>query len=308
MAIETHRENQEQHSFTSFSQWYFVRDYVAPPGTPADISAEQAVAAAITAFNTDFPLFIPNNYQADRRSTHSFRVAVTFEAKDGGPLTFPDPYNFGTLRTRFNHNARQRVIRRSLETVSAHSLEFQFSGASTQPGPGETWTDLTVEPFGKLMNVDQDGPTWFTVTPPSPNYTREYTFERTDVTDTYINLLADLCRFGTMNNATFLGRDPGEVLLVQCVGGLISDTTYQLSFGFAVEPNETDLNAGGGIIIPTKLGHHYVWTADIELWDTFATGSFTTHKPIMALVERIYHQDDLNKIFVDPTNPPTEEL
>lgn len=290
MALITLRTVHQVGSFNSFSQGYYLRN-----DDDADLDQTTAETAAIAQFNTDFGI-ASNGFNSRRVSDHSWRVTVIFNAKTPGNLDFPDASNGGTLRTRFNFQARSKFIKNAIESISATTVTP--TGSETVNG---------ISPFGGLINVEHDGVRGVHLNAPSPAFVKEYTLENTFIDDSYLLKLFKLCEEGSVNSLTFLDRPPGEIMLSSASGGKISDESWQISFGFAFAENQTDLILDPifNFVVPIKLGHHYLWTYDQEITRTLVTGIETvTFVPTTAMVEQVWPERDLNEIFV---TTPTEE-
>jgi hypothetical protein len=291
MALVTIRTVHQTGSFNSFSQQYYLRN-----DDDTDLSQTTAETQALAQFNTDFGV-VANNFTSDRVSNHSWRVTVIFNAKTPGNLDFPEASNGGTLRTRFNFQARSKFIKNSLKSKSE---------TVTTPTGSTTLTNQSS--FGGLINVEHDGVRGVHLNAPSPSFVKEYTLENTVINDAYLLKLFKLCEEGSVNSATFLGRPPGELMLSSVSGGKISDTSWQLSFGFAYAENQTNiiLDPIFNFIVPSKWGHDYLWTYDQEITRKLAgVLDVVTFVPTTAMVEQVWPERDLNEIFLMPD--PTDE-
>lgn len=81
----------------------------------------------------------------------------------------------------------------------------------------------------------------------------EFTVKRRfgQVTLAYLRTLRDLT--GTVNASKFMRFEAGEVLFLGASGDMSKDG-WELSFTFAISPNEANLNVGNGMIFDAKKG------------------------------------------------------
>lgn len=114
------------------------------------------------------------------------------------------------------------------------------------------------------------------------------------VTTKYLRVLRDLT--GTVNTAKFMRFDAGEVLFMGATGDQGADG-FDVSFQFAITPNEATVAVATGLTITSKKGWEYIWASYSPAKD----GNALTRHPIYAFLERVYRETDFKKlgIFAD---------
>lgn len=196
----------------------------------------------------------------------------------------PKPPN--TFHVSFDISGQTVKIKRSLNT--------QFRAGF--------WGAHVAVNYGGMINVNQDGTVeGLDIFVPTMNFQVEYTFDAADVTQEWINTVSTIV--GNVNDATFLGYDAGELLLMRISGQRRDDGNYDITFGFAVSKNQYNLQLRGDsdnefteITIPEKRGWDYLWFSHIDHEDT--TNHVIRTLPRAAYVEQVYYDDDFDLLGI----------
>ena len=101
-----------------------------------------------------------------------------------------------------------------------------------------------------------------------------------------------------MNIGKFKGYAPGEVLFLGASGtrqGNHPDDDWEITFRFAVSPNQTDLKVGD-LTVKEKLGWDYLWVRYAD--DVSEDRKSLIKKPEAAYVERVYQAADFGGLGV----------
>lgn len=126
---------------------------------------------------------------------------------------------------------------------------------------------------------------------PALQFTR--TVRRATVTPTYLKLLYALT--GRVNNAAFYRFAAGEVLYLGCTGSLTSQGYWELTHKFACQPNQVNIDVGGGITVPAKNGWEYLW---VGYKPDVVGGNKVLMVPATAYVEQVYQTADLSLLGI----------
>ena len=112
----------------------------------------------------------------------------------------------------------------------------------------------------------------------------------------YRRLLSDLS--GTVNERSFRGFEPGEVLFRGASGSRRGDTNdqpWEVSFSFSASANVTDL-AVGDVTGIEKRGFEYLWIR-YQAADDEVSGS-RVQRPVGAYVEQVYATADFSRLGI----------
>jgi hypothetical protein len=104
---------------------------------------------------------------------------------------------------------------------------------------------------------------------------------------------------GSVNNATFQGYAPGEVLFVSAQGKGFNDSHFDLQFTFEIRKNKTDqqiTDLDGNVIEYDVDGHDYSWV----FYEEVLKGETVAQNPAQVIVEELYPRADLNDLFLPP--------
>jgi hypothetical protein len=182
--------------------------------------------------------------------------------------------------------------------INTFNISFDLAGLPTRVTQSyETLqkiarTGKTAKDFKGAINVTDGGVEGVDVLIPYLNYTVNYTFAPTDIDAAYLQILR--ATVGKQNNGIFHGFAAGELLLTRVSGSTRpnpadpSTDAWDVSFGFSVSENATEIDLGSGIVIPTKNGWDYLWVYYEKDIDT--TNNFVNPVPVSAYVERVYKQ------------------
>lgn len=134
------------------------------------------------------------------------------------------------------------------------------------------------------------------ITMPVMNFSETHYFRASRVTTAYRKRLAELT--GTVNIGKFKGYAPGEVLFLGASGtrqGNHPDDDWEITFRFAVSPNQTDLKVGD-LTVKEKLGWDYLWVRYAD--DVSEDRKSLIKKPEAAYVERVYQAADFGGLGI----------
>lgn len=171
------------------------------------------------------------------------------------------------------------TLDKSAGTVGATSGVWFFIGS----GPD------TKQAIGVREDGSVDGCDIFT---PSLTWTR--TVPWGIVTIDYIKTLEDLV--GTKNAAPFYGRAAGEQLLTGVSGQCGQGKRWNVTYRFASSRNRTDVEVGGGIVLPVVGGWDYVWCRYGRAVDQ--TNQMVLSVPKFAYVEEVYADGDFTLLGI----------
>jgi hypothetical protein len=113
----------------------------------------------------------------------------------------------------------------------------------------------------------------------------------------YLDSVKDMV--GSVNNATFQGYAPGEVLFVSAQGKGFNDSHFDLQFTFEIRKNKTDqqiTDLDGNVIEYDVDGHDYSWV----FYEEVLKGETVAQNPAQVIVEELYPRADLNDLFLPP--------
>jgi len=110
-----------------------------------------------------------------------------------------------------------------------------------------------------------------------------------------LNYLDKLKRFtGRVNDATFLGRNAGELLFRGATGTSGSDGKVRITFKFAAGDNETFVTVSDDIELPSKGAFDHVWCA---YGPSVSEGALVS-RPTAAYVERVCDDADFTELGI----------
>lgn len=117
----------------------------------------------------------------------------------------------------------------------------------------------------------------------APAFQFSKTVQRANVTMQYINT-ALYGLVGRVNNAPFFHFAAGEVLYLGCSGNFTVRERWTLTHKFACQPNELNIDVGGGITVPAKKGWEYLWVG----YKNGEVGNAILQVPSTAYVQQVY--------------------
>jgi hypothetical protein len=180
----------------------------------------------------------------------------------------------GSSSYSFDTTGGTRKMTQSLETISRNS--------SLVGGPPD---------FEGAIGVTADSVEGVDITVPQFSFTEtHYVPAAIASTATYQATLFLLT--GRINNAPFKGFARGECLFLGASGSKRGTEDWEISFKFAAQPNEFNLQYGDNVTVAEKLGWHYIWVRYEDSDDANAKRRIKV--PTAAYVERVYNFGDFS--------------
>ena len=132
------------------------------------------------------------------------------------------------------------------------------------------------------------------VTMPVLNFTETHVMKGSRVSTSYKKNVASLT--GTVNRSGYRGFSAGEVLFLGASGtkrGKKNDSPWEITFRFAVSPNQSSLQVGK-LKVSQKKGWDYLW---VRYADKVAENKKNVIKePVAAYVEQVYPEGDFGNL------------
>jgi hypothetical protein len=178
-----------------------------------------------------------------------------------------------------------------------------FAGEKRYPATGPTGTVLAPSQNGAI-GVDGDRINGVDIVVPSLSWSESYDVPSTYVSDTYIRKISAMS--GTVNDATFRGFRPGEVLFLGSSGSQDwdeqkGDGPWSLTFRFVASPNADGTTLPrlkvGDLDGIEKEGHEYLW---IE-YENLATDTSFIKRPKFVYVNQVYAKADFSLLGIGVT-------
>ena len=149
--------------------------------------------------------------------------------------------------------------------------------------------------FNGAIEVDNEGNVnGVDVTMPVLNFTETHVMNASRVTTSYKKNVAAIT--GTVNRSGFRGFSAGEVLFLGASGtkrGKKNDSPWEITFRFAVSPNQSGLQVGK-LKVSQKKGWDYLW---VRYADKVADNKKNVIKePVAAYVEQVYPEGDFGNL------------
>ena len=149
--------------------------------------------------------------------------------------------------------------------------------------------------FNGAIEVDNEGNVnGVDVTMPVLNFTETHIMNASRVTTSYKKNVAAIT--GTVNRSGFRGFSAGEVLFLGASGtkrGKKNDSPWEITFRFAVSPNQSGLQVGK-LKVSQKKGWDYLW---VRYADKVADNKKNVIKePVAAYVEQVYPEGDFGNL------------
>lgn len=132
------------------------------------------------------------------------------------------------------------------------------------------------------------------VTMPVYNFSETHFFKKSKVSTSFKKKIMELT--GKVNNSSFKGFSKGQVLFLGASGsrnGESSDDLWQITFKFAVSPNQSGIKVGN-ISVGSKQGWQYLWVR----YGKDSDGKNITAKPIGAYVQQVYEYGNLKGLGI----------
>lgn len=189
-----------------------------------------------------------------------------------------------------------------IEGVSEPEPSFAFDTGGGSKHVNQSIATMSRTPadapdYGGAIGVDADGNVnGIDITMPVMNFSETHYFRASRVTTAYRKRLAELT--GTVNIGKFKGYAPGEVLFLGASGtrqGNHPDDDWEITFRFAVSPNQTDLKVSD-LTVKEKLGWDYLWVRYAD--DVSEDRKSLIKKPEAAYVERVYQAADFGGLGI----------
>lgn len=209
----------------------------------------------------------------ERVNKDTWKVKAIWKREDGGEDDDDDEEESSSFA--FDTGGGTMHRNQSLKTVSKVPNEApDFNGA------------IEVDNEGNVNGVD--------VTMPVLNFTETHVMKGSRVSTSYKKSVAALT--GTVNRSGFRGFSAGEVLFLGASGtkrGKKSDSPWEITFRFAVSPNQSSLQVGK-LKVSNKRGWDYLW---VRYADKVAENKKNVIKePVAAYVEQVYPEGDFGNL------------
>jgi len=152
---------------------------------------------------------------------------------------------------------------------------------------GETAPD-----HGGAINVTDQGIEGVEIIVPAWTMRIEKLFDSVQVTQGFLNGIFEAT--GGVNNASFRGFNPGELLLARVDGQPASEESYRISYDLIGSANVTDLTVGT-ITGISKEGHDYLWSEHETKIENEGTSDARAVRKLKAIhIEEVYPRVDLS--------------
>lgn len=182
----------------------------------------------------------------------------------------------GDSTYNFEIGGGSQRLQQSLETVNSYAP------------PGKTPPDF----FGSI-NVTRGGVEGVDISFRTFDFSETHYFEIADVDAAFKLNVFEHCY--TVNNATFKGFDPGQVLFKGAQGSQRGEQPWEITYRFSASKNVTGMTIGN-ITGIDKNGWDYLWVKYDD--DVDATAKQLRKKPRAVYVERVFEYTDLNDLGV----------
>lgn len=153
---------------------------------------------------------------------------------------------------------------------------------------------FTPPDFQGAIGVSEDRVEGADIPGPKYDFSETHIFSAATVTDAYKDSLLALSQ-GCFNNATFRGRDAGEVLFLGATGTNRGSGQTPITFRFSVSPNRTGMSIAD-ITGIDKLGWDYLWVRYADFED--GTAFHLVKRPIAVYVERVFTPADFSVLLI----------
>lgn len=245
-------------------------------GATDEVTAYNALYAAVPVIIGGLPINIPSiTVEETFTNVYAGEAKWSFKDKDSGQ----DANKFSVS---FDVGGQTTHITQSKSTVNTYlaagAKKFDYKGA------------INVQEDGTVDGCD--------IIVPAITFQIDYTVLPSLITESYTAMLALVC--GRTNNATYKGFAAGELLLNKVSGQRRDRDNWDISFGFLVSKNRTDLMVGtiGPI---SKKGWEYMWAryARQQLKDPTTEKVIGTCKqPVQVYIEKVYDDTDYSVLNI----------
>ncbi len=225
------------------------RQYVIKSDDGGTVTEDQAFAALLAGVPATVGTFelVTSDCDVEEIAANIYYGTAVWTA----PGTDPDKQEVGNFSISFDISGTNQKRMYSLRTVN------KYNG---------TALGITLRDFHGAIGVNEDGTVeGCDVLVPTTTFSLDYTVAPADITDAYVAMLSRTV--GKVNSATYKGFAAGELLLTRVSGRKRDEEAWDLSFGFAVSENRTDLKIGVTASKPNgvvqgdivKDGWDYLW-------------------------------------------------
>ena len=240
----------------------------------ADEDAALAAARTKAASRTVSGMVLDELEVTERVNKDTWKVKAIYKDEDSDDPADPDE-DEETTSFAFDTGGGTMHRNQSLKTVSKVPNDApDFNGA------------IEVDNEGNVNGVD--------VTMPVLNFTETHVMKGSRVSTSYKKSVAALT--GTVNRSGFRGFSAGEVLFLGASGtkrGKKNDSPWEITFRFAVSPNQSGLEVGK-LKISSKKGWDYLW---VRYADRVSDNKKNVIKePVAAYVEQVYPEGDFGNL------------
>lgn len=265
-------------SASSLTLPVFVYDDGTPPAEISLTEVMDHIDAAV-----DIPAIViglPND--GDPGITRLSKSAWRIEIRYGSRRPFAPP-TVGEERFGFNFNLPRKYVRWAPEV-------------GRFPASQPTWHGL--------VNVVQDGSSlsvhsgvW--LDPPAVSFSKQLTVPASAVTGTWVRTLATVIQAGTVNSEPLQGGAyaPGEIIIVQCNGRLISEEAFSIDISWNWAQNVSN-ETRDAVENVSYQGQDFVW----DWTEPFAdrNGNQLGLRTRATYVNRVRPRGDLSAIGIIP--------
>ncbi len=243
-------------------------------GTASDTEARAALVAESPAYHAELPRknarVRPTFVDVTNGDASIWSGEVEY-GKDARPDT-------GDSTISFDTSGGTQHITQSLQTRGAYGLHSDG-------------TPALVTDFGGAIAVAGGNVEGVDITVPVFNWAEAHYLDNVYVTQAYRALL--FWATGRLNEATFRGFEPGEVLFMGASGARRQEDDWEISYRFAASPNIWDLVIGS-IAGIQKRGWDYMWVSYME----DSVGGGLVKRPKAVYVERVYNYRDFSRLGI----------
>ena len=247
------------------ASWEDVRDHILT-NTPTAL-APNLVRMRVT--------FAPIMIDEADASKCSWRAQVEYSTPE---------YQTGSgeaSETSFDTTGATEHITQSLETIGKYApgsdVAPEFEGA------------IGVDENGNVRGVD--------IVAPSFRFQLVRYRDDADMGTSYRSTLYDLT--GKVNSSAYtvdgMTFNAGELLFLGARAVQRGWGDWQVTYDFLAKPNRQNITIGG-ITVPEKQGHDYLWVLYKRQVDANASKHKTVSRPVAAYVERVYERRDFTAL------------
>lgn len=187
----------------------------------------------------------------------------------------------GEFRFSFDTTGGSQHITQSKETISRTARPGVFNEPLEAP---DFKGALVVGRDNQVAGVD--------ITIPALRFSLTYKIPRARLTLEFARMVARST--GKTNDRKWEGFERGELLFLGGTGEQSSNGDPELSYSFEASENLVNLDVGG-IVVPEKRGHHFLWVAYSEVEDDQAKQLIA--QPAGVYIERVYDEFNFADLF-----------